>query len=248
MTRPFRYSVFALAVLTTLIVLAGARSAWSQPSSETPAAPTAPAKTDAPKIQEINDAVELFKQREFDECEKMLEKAVRGHREEQFPPPPIILAQFFAQAQQGGLMRMALEKAALKYPDDPESYVIFGNMALQDRRVTDAALLYAKAKELLTKLTSTKRKKILEPQTISGLAAVSENRDEWKAAQTYLETLLQTLPSDSDSKSAQAQATLRLARSLFKQKKAKESYEKLRAAYELDKENILSPEAALGRF
>ena len=76
--------------------------------------------------------------------------------------------------------------------------MILGNVALQERRVTDADLLYQKATELLKSFTSSpKRKEILEPQTISGLAAVAEAREQWALAQTDLESLLKLNPKDA---------------------------------------------------
>ena len=154
------------------------------------------------------------------------------------------MAQLFAQANQAYLMRMALEKAIVSTPDDPEAYVIMGDIALQERRVTEAALLFEKAQKLLVAFQSAERKKIMEPQILSGLASVTEAREKWEEAQKYLESLLKLTPEAKD----QAVPMVRLARALFQQKKATDAYTKLKDAYKADPTNVLTPQAALGRF
>lgn len=252
MARSYRYCVFASGALATLMALATAQPSWAQ-DEKPPISTTAK----QPDIKEIAQAVEKFKQRDIAGAKKLLEDAYKAHPE--LPPPPIILAQFFAQANQGAFMRLALEDAAMNYPADPESYVLLANIALQERRVMEASLLYAKATDLLPKLTSPKRKEILDPQTVSGLAGVAETRAssleqgpeqkaKWKEAQTLLEKLLPLMPKSTEADAGKAQAMLRLARAKFQQGNATGAYEDLKAAFALDKEKILTPEAALGGF
>jgi tetratricopeptide (TPR) repeat protein len=241
MARSFCYSVFAGGILTACVVLGSPDLSLGQSAApDAPAAPKSTAKP--PQIAEVDAAVELFKVRNFDGAQKQLEEAVRKHPE--LPPANIIMAQLFAQANQAYLMRMALEKAIVSTPDDPEAYVILGNIALPDRRVTEAALLFEKAQTLLAACQNVERKKIMEPQILSGLASVAEAREKWEEAQKDLESLLKLIPEAKD----QAMPLVRLARALFQQKKAAEAYNKLKDAYKADPTNVLTPEAALGRF
>jgi tetratricopeptide (TPR) repeat protein len=251
MPRSFRCFVLTLGVLTALVVLGSARLSWS---GEEPGPPTAPAaKTEAPK--EIKEAVEAFQKRDFDGCEKKLQEACKQNPD--LPPAPVLMATFFAQANQGGAMQGYLERAVLKSPDDPEAYVIMGNILLQERRVTSASLLFAKAEELLKTFKVAKRKDALLPQVVSGTAAVAEAREKWDVAQKQLENLLTLIPapkagaSDQEKQgvaSAKAQALMRLARATFQQADAAAALKHLKAAYEADKQNVLTPEAALGQF
>jgi tetratricopeptide (TPR) repeat protein len=127
-------------------------------------------------------------------------------------------------------------------PKDPEAFVILGNVALQERRVTDAELLFLKAQQLLGPFEkSLKRKDILEPQTISGLASVDLAREKWKDAQTQLEALLKLTPKD-------AMAMQRLAAAFFQQKNATDALKWLKESKKADERNMLTPEAALAKF
>ena len=60
------------------------------------------------------------------------------------------------------MARMMLERAVINAPSDPEAYVLLGNIALQERRVTEAEMCFNKSKELLASFSIPDRKKILE--------------------------------------------------------------------------------------
>jgi len=239
MTRSARYLMFALGIVAALSAgLAGRAVAQVVPDAATPAKPET---TQPPQIEEVKAAIELFKQSKFDECLASLEKAVQKHPE--LPPAQVIMFQLFAAANQPQAARLALEKAVLGSPDDPEAYAIFGSIGLQERRVTDAELAFLKARELIKSFQgNAKRKDLLEPQAISGLANVAEAREKWPQAQKLLEELLKVSPKN-------AMAMQRLGRALFQQQDAAGALTKLREAKAADKENtVLTPEAALARF
>jgi tetratricopeptide (TPR) repeat protein len=189
--------------------------------------------------KEIVDAIDQFKQRRFDEALKLFQEYVKKTPDQ--PPAEILMAQLCAQTNQAYLMREYLERTVINTPEDPEAYVIFGEFAMRDRRVTEAALLFAKAKELLAGFDkSPNRKKIVEPRTIDGLASVAEARGKWVDAQAYLETLLTLLPKKDTPRPMQ-----RLARALFQQKKATDALHKLQDAYAIDSKSVARPEAIL---
>lgn len=238
MARSLRYLFFA-SVIVTLSTLAGfAGPSFGQPVTE-PTAPAKPAATTPANYPEVVTAIEKFKNRDFDGAVASLKEAVKKHPD--LPPAQIIMFQFFVQANQAYLARMALEKAVVDEPNDPESYVILGNVALQERRITDAALLYGKASDLLKTFTaSEQRKKILEPQTVSGLGAVAEAREQWKIAEGFLKKLLELNPKDSG-------AMQRMARALFQEGDAAGALKMLKDAKAIDP-SVLTPEAILGRY
>jgi tetratricopeptide (TPR) repeat protein len=247
MARLSRF-VVALSALAALVVLGSSK--WSQAADtpDTPEAPKAAASKEkpTPEAQAVQEAFEFFKVRKYKECEQELEKAAKKFPET-LPPAPIVMAQLFAGTQQAGMARGSLERAVKDYPTDPEAYVTLGTIAVQEGRVTEASAMFNKALDLLPNFkTSAKRKAALEPQTISGLAAVAERREEWAPAQSQLERLLKVLPEKEDTATFRAQALLRLARVLFKQQDAVGALKNLRAAYDLDKKNVLTPEAILG--
>lgn len=193
----------------------------------------------APENKDIEQAIELFKKRDFDGTLKMLKEAAA--KDPDLVPPQIIMAQLFSQANISAAVRQALEKAVVESPDDPEAYLWLADVALRDRRITEADLLFRKAADLAAKFDkSAKRKEGFPARLHNGLASVAESRDDWAGAQKEFEAWLAV-----DAKNANA--VQRLAHSLFRQKNIDGAMEKLRDAAKLDP-NQLTPEAILAQF
>ena len=107
--------------------------------------------------------------------------------------------------------RTAFEMAARDEPSDPESYVAFGENALQQGRFTDAALLFDKAVETLNSPgLDANRKKILALRAYAGVGAVAAARERWNDAQGAFETALTFEPDN-------LLINARLAQAIFKQ-------------------------------
>ena len=191
---------------------------------------------------ELAQAVAAFNERRIGDALKLLHELAR--KDADIPPAQVVMAQLFNQAKLGNYVRPSLEQAVIDAPDDPEAYVLLGELALRDRRVTDAHLLYTKASELVPALKSAKRKQILEPRVFSGLAGVAEARRDWATAQRYLEACLK---ADLDNVAFKVNARQRFARVLFQQKKPKEALEQLRAAKATDPK-VLTPEVTLAQL
>jgi tetratricopeptide (TPR) repeat protein len=239
MAGSFRSLVVALAVVALWVVLACSRPLLGQIVLPEPAAPPK-AETVPETIPGTEAAAEAFNNRKWDEAVGLLQQAVK--RNADFPPAQVIMFQWFAQSNQESLARMALERAVVSDPQDPEVFVILGNLALQERRITEAESVFLRAQRLLVPFDrSLKRRNILDQQTISGLAGVDEAREKWKDAQTKLESLLEFCARD-------AMAMQRLARALFQQAKAAEALKWLRKSKEAGGQDILTPEATLARF
>jgi tetratricopeptide (TPR) repeat protein len=211
-------------------------TASAQPATEPPVGASVPSVDDIP---EVKDAVARFRERDFDGALKKLEDAVKANAD--LPPAQIMMAQLFAQANIPGGVRNALERAVLASKNDPEAYVILGDFALREGRVTEADLLYGKARTHLEAFNaSKKRKEILQPRVIGGLAAVAEARTDWAEAQKLLSEWLKLEPRN-------AGVMERLARAMFQQKDAAGCLEMLKKAKEADN-NMLTPEARLAQF
>ena len=212
-----------------------------------PLAPAEPLEVDSLKtpaqpeqvIPEVTQAVEKFKQQDFNGALELLKKAADEHAD--LPPAQVVMAQLFSQANQGNAVRVSLEQAVAEAPADPEAYVIIGDIAMAQGRVTEASLLYDKAQDLLAGFTkSPRRKAILDARNLSGLAAVAEARGNW-------ETALERLTAWQKMEPKSAICLQRLGRAQFQLKKPREALELLREAAALD-ENVLTPEAQLARF
>lgn len=185
------------------------------------------------------DVQARFQDRDYDGALNLLEEIVRDNAD--MSPAQFIMAQLYSKAGMNAEARVALEKAAVEAPDDPEVYLLLARVAIRDRDLPKAELLYRKAMTLVAAFNkSAKRKAWMEPQIRSGLASVAEVRKDWPAAQKTLEQWLQQDPNNTA-------AAQRLAHCLFQQKNVKGALERLRAAAKADAE-LLTPEAILAMF
>jgi Tfp pilus assembly protein PilF len=192
-----------------------------------------------PQMQEITDALSRFRDRDVEGALKYLEAAAKKNPD--LPSPYVLLARFYQEFNVPQGVVSALETAVQKTPEDPDAYVILAQIALRDRRVTEADLLLNKANSILAKFDkSPKRKESLMTSVAGGLAQVSQMREDWSTAQKYLEQWLKLDPKN-------ATALQRLSYVLFQQKSAQAALEKLREAKAADS-NVMTPEATLALF
>ena len=212
------------------------------------------APPEAKNPKEVDEAIELFKKKDFEGCAAKLNIAVKNHPE--LPPAQIIMAQLFGLAGAGANVRPSLERAVMEDPTDPQAYIILGNIAQDERRFTEADLLFGKAVDLLATFSNTKRKHEMEPRAerpgLGGRSAARSGRRRKRISESMLKTL-ESLPAETtDQKKAKATATAdalsRLGTALFEQYKAKEALEKLKEAKSTAPEEILTPEARLGEL
>jgi tetratricopeptide (TPR) repeat protein len=158
-------------------------------------------------VAEVDQAVKSFQKREFDACLQQLGKAVKAHPE--LPPPHALLAKLAFLANQVEMIRPALERAVAEDGQHPEVYILFGNLALVDGRLTDGAVHFEKARGLAAsqRWTAEQRKRFAR-LCCQGEALVAESRGDWKGARTALAGWLEQEP-------ANAHARHRLGRALF---------------------------------
>jgi tetratricopeptide (TPR) repeat protein len=205
-----------------------------------PGTDAAAAADNSPQAQAVAAAAARFKERDVEGALKLLKEAAK--KDPDLAPPQIVMAEFFSQVKYLAGLRNALEQATLEDPNDPEAYVLMGDFAMNDRRFTEAELLYQKANGLMAKFDkSKKRKDQLEPRILGGLATAMQSRKNWAGAQKQLEAWVKVDP-------ASIPATYQLALCLFKQKNPEGALEKLNAAAALDPKKMLTPEATLAQF
>ncbi|MCR4412212.1 MAG: tetratricopeptide repeat protein [Thermoguttaceae bacterium] len=207
-----------------------------------PAAPPVGGGVGAPtslgQIPEIQEAAGHFRNADYDKAVEVLRTAVKKHPD--LPPAHLILAQFFNATNQPANMRNALEQAIAEDPADPEPYAVLAELAVRNRQMTEAGLLYAKVLELADARKESKRAASLRRPALAGLAMVADARKDWPAAQKYLEALLVEEPKN-------AGALQQLGRVLFHQKKLDEAKKRLQEAAKAG-DDVLSAEANLARF
>jgi Tfp pilus assembly protein PilF len=191
---------------------------------------------------EFEAAFARFRSRDFDGALKLVQEIVKKNPD--YPPPNLIIAQWFGQANIPAGVRNALERTVIEEPSDPEAYLIMGEMALRERRFTEAQLLYDKANDVMAKWKgSENRRKEMLPRIPAGLAATAINRGNWADAKINLEAWLKLDPKS-------AVAMQQLAQCLFQLKKVEgegSALEMLRAAAKIEK-NMMLPETVVAQW
>lgn len=189
----------------------------------------------------LEGALEQFRQGDFDGTLQQLNAAVESLPG--LPPARLMLARLFLATGQIPQGRVALEQAATASPDDPNIYLIFGDLALLEGRVTDAELHFRQAQRLLPKdqtAVPDPQARKRQTQIHAGLAAVAEQREQWQQAAEALTAWLALEP-------AQGAARQRLGRSLFQLKRYKEASDALAQAV-LDEPGLEPAAISMGRL
>jgi tetratricopeptide (TPR) repeat protein len=234
------------AIISSIITAAllAACAAWPVSLAAEPispgdiATPGATSATPQPP-QEIKDAAALFNKRDYEGTLKLLKESTKKNPD--LGSPYFIMFQFFAQTNNAAGARNALELAVKETPNDPEAYAVMGEIAIRERRITEARMLYDKANSLMSTWTAgDKRKNSLQQGIYSGLATTDQARADWPAAQKELEAWLKLDPANTV-------ALQRLAECLFQQDHVQEAFDKFKEAAKLDPK-ILTPEALIARL
>ena len=235
MARSFRSFTLALAATTVWL---GGTALWAQS-----------APSESPQQKDLQEALNLLQQNRYPEAIKKLEAAKRKYPE--LSSPHVMMYNWAKQLNQANNARRELELAVRDRPNDPETFLILGDIALNEGRIAEAALDLDKAKQLVEKYsTNTDRKKVLQQFTTSSIAQLAEIRQDWKTAETLLRDFLQSDPKNLI-------ALQRLARAQFQQGQAADAYATLKKSKDIDRENatknktreaVLTPEAIMAKF
>jgi tetratricopeptide (TPR) repeat protein len=191
-----------------------------------------------PQIPEIDEALKIFRTGDYDKVMKALQAA--SVKNPELPPSSLVMAGWFAAANQPAMLRGALEQAINMAPADPEAYQLLGDLAFRNRELAEASLLYEKALTLAKAKDASPRMAVVKRRSMAGLAAVTLSRQDLSAAQTQLEALVSEDPKD-------AAALSQLGQVLFLQKKEDLAVEKLREAAKLNP-NLPGAEVTLAQL
>jgi tetratricopeptide (TPR) repeat protein len=197
------------------------------------------AVSDDSQNKDITNAITRFRDRDIDGCRAILERAKSNNAK--LPPPGVMMATLWLSVNQLGPARAELEDTAVKFAGDPEPYLMLGDLAFQDRRITDAAVLFEKATTLTAAFNeNAKRKRDFDIRCFAGNSAVAEARKQWETAQKQLQGWLDLDPDN-------ASAHQRMGIVLFQLGKESEALAQFREARKLD-EKAVQPELALARL
>jgi tetratricopeptide (TPR) repeat protein len=227
-----------VAILTAVLATAGlpAREARAQITAQTL---IGKAVSDDAQNQEVTGAINRFRDRDIDGCRAILERAKSNNAK--LPPPGVMMAMLWLSVNQLGPARAELEDCVVKFSKDPEPYLMMGDLAFQDRRVTDADMLFKEATRLAAEYTeNAKRKRDFDIRCNAGSAAVAEARKQWELAQKHLQAWIDLDPDN-------ASAHQRMGIVLFQLSKPQEALEQFREAKKLDQKAV-QPELAMARL
>jgi tetratricopeptide (TPR) repeat protein len=235
---PSRSSGFGAGILAAAL-LVGAVASTPAEAQVTAQTLVGKAVSDDAQYADINAAIGRFRERDINGCRALLERAKSNNPK--LPPPGVMMAVLWLSVNQLGPARAELEDTAVKFPGDPEPYLVLGDLAFQERRITDADVLFVKGAELTAAFTeNSKRKRDFEIRCHAGSGAVAEARKQWAAAQKHLSGWLELDPDNSS-------AHQRLGIVLFQIGKPKEALEQFREARKLD-DKAVHPELAMARL
>jgi tetratricopeptide (TPR) repeat protein len=217
----------------------------------------APAANQSAQMPEITEAATRFRDRDIEGAVRKLKKACL--KDPDLSPPYVIVGRFFAANNMAAGLRNSLEQATKENPNDPEAYAIFADLAMRDRRITEARLLFDKANSLMATFKSAKRKAALEPQILAGLAMTCAAREDWAGTRKFVEAWLALDPKSVDALQELGQCKLQekdVQGALEDFVKAyKNAQEKLKADNEKAKPedrkkdvDLLPPEASVAQF
>jgi len=145
------------------------------------------------EIAELQQAVESFQKQEYERCWELLGAARK--RYPTLPPARLLLARFFLAHDLLPPARVALEQAVTEEPDYPGVYLTFGELALAERRLTDALLHFEKVGALLERSQwSEQQRRGVLARTAAGLASVAAARRDWADAKKHLTDWLSLEP------------------------------------------------------
>jgi tetratricopeptide (TPR) repeat protein len=210
------------------------------------------------EFPEVKSAIKRFTNKDAEAALSLLQDAKRKNNK--LPPAEMMLADMWIMANQAAQVRSALEECVKNNPDDPEAYLVLGDLAFSDRRVAEAELLFGKAEQLAATFKDNPKRAIdFRGRAEAGLAAVAESREQWDSAQKYLTNWLKivepvagNVPGATNTVAANAHD--RLGRVLFhadtnakKATGARDAYEQFQLAVADDPKSI-SADIALAQL
>ncbi len=223
------------------VVAVGIAASWNGEAMAQVTARTLIGKavSDSSSDQDVTNAITRFRDRDIDGCRALLERVKSN--DAKLPPPGVMMATLWLSVNQLQPARAELEDTVVKFAADPEPYLMLGDLAFQDRRITDADTLFNRAVELTKAYNDNpKRKRDFEIRGHAGTAAVAESRKQWTKAE---EQLRAWIALDPDSASARQ----RLGIVLYQLSKPQEALEQFREAKKLD-DKAVQPELAMARL
>lgn len=191
---------------------------------------------------DIENGVIALRNGSFTAARELFRKA--KEKNPQLAPGDVMLADLVLLSNDRSNARSLLEDAVNEFPDDPEAYIRFGEMAIQEGRVTDAEQLLLRGIELCDRYDrNAQRKRNLQMRALLRFADVAIARSDWDDAERHLRGVIDLEPES-------ASAMMALARILYlrnEEDDEREAYRLLGEVYQLNRNNP-RPEISMARL
>lgn len=189
-----------------------------------------------PKIKEI---IETFREGDKEKTNAALDAFADEH--DDLPPGGVIMALVFSAPNQGGAQQEALDSAVKRSPADPDAFLLLGQKAVSQRRLTEAGMLLDTAGPLVEKFSAdADRKRSMQLRYNRDRAILNELNKDWSAASEHWVKLIGVEDS--------AGVRYRNARALFYMGTAddrKKALEEVTKAHEMDDKAVPAPYVAI---
>jgi tetratricopeptide (TPR) repeat protein len=155
----------------------------------------------------LSDAIAKFQDQQYQESLELLDSAAA--RYPGLPSGRVMLARVFLATKRIQQAKSMLEQAAAFHSDYPGTYLLLGNLAMLEGRLTDALLEYeAGGERASSDAVPENQRRLFQLQSHAGIATVAEARNDWQVARRELAAWLDLDPTNG-------QARQRLGRALF---------------------------------
>ena len=173
------------------------------------------------QYRDVQRAILVFKQGEHDAAREILVDAKSKHPE--MPPIDVMMARLYFSAGEIQKAQDALERVTVEAPNDPEGFLLMGDLALSGKRSAFAELAYDRAAQNLKHYdASPDRKRNLRIRILAGLASLAENREQYEHAVSFLTSWIELDPTSPVAHGSLGRVTFHLkeydeARAAFRQ-------------------------------
>ncbi|MDR1291032.1 MAG: tetratricopeptide repeat protein [Planctomycetaceae bacterium] len=177
--KPVAYTGFGICVVLMLLTFASCNKSPQSSTTKEPQIVTTDPRT-LPEVEaDWKKAIDAFNKSDINGAKNILADLYKRHPA--LPPPGINLAIFFAQTKNGNIIKPVLDMTTNETPDDPEAYILLGEIALQQRELTVANLLLKEGEAKLAKyVVYPQRKKNLTSSLLRIQSLLAEIRGKWE--------------------------------------------------------------------
>ncbi len=192
----------------------------------------------------MTKATESFEQSDFPAALESLKKLYAEHPN--LTPPRIVMAQWFAQSNLGEAVRASLEMATEETPNDPEAYLLLGEILLRQRYLTAAeAMLKTAESRLKDYNVNPDRKKQMQSSLSRNQISLAEFRSRWESVASLVD---QAVKQEGETPALLRQKGV----ALFQMKKESEAMSSFTKADSLNQDEKAAPglpaEAAMSQL